>query len=198
MKNVKPVKITNRLFVRFAFVAIAFALFCISGCDDDDNDNGDDEIAVLGTYTVSSAILTEDTPDPVPADYTGGQGEIVLPEGTDVTPIVFGLLAQAGPCADPTTTAIELNIDEQVIYVCTDDPDSETVRGQWYFQGDDTLVIIINSETLPVPVTLTLENFQLSGNKLTGTLSNFQFFPSATSGLGVQTVTLNVEFTKIE
>lgn len=181
-----------------ALLAVVFTMVFISSCsDDDEGDNGPD---VVGSYQIQSAVLLEATEYPVPPPVG-----TILPAESQVAPIFNSLVATAGPCgADPSQTAIELTSNGKMIYACLDNSSLSEESGTWLLSGDGkTLSIIIVSENLgptPVTVTINVSDFELTETTLSGTISEFPFFPGERepdTAPQVQTVSMDVIFTRL-
>ncbi|GEM_PF-2837745 len=201
MKNLELLKRTRSLFMALTLILTASTLVFLAGCGDDDGDGGDDGPSVVGTWVISSAVLNEDTPDPVPASITGLPQDMVLPAGSDVTPLFGGIVSQAGPCTNPANTAIELTEDQTMLYVCQNESTPAEETGTWFLSSDEsTLTISIVTEvtgsTQTIP--LNVSPYTVTNTNLTGTISNFAFFPSATNPFGIQTVSIDIEFTRVQ
>lgn len=179
-----------------ALLAVVFAMVFFSACSEDDGDDGPN---VVGRYQIQSAVLLEATTYPVPPIGT------ILPAESQVAPIFNTLVATAGPCgADASQTAIELTSNGKMIYACLNDASLSEESGTWLLSGDGkTLSIIIVSENLgptPVTVTINVSDFELNETTLSGTISEFPFFPGERepdTAPQVQTVSMDVVFTRL-
>ncbi len=172
-----------------ALLAVVFAMVFFSGCSKDD---GEDVHPAVGRYQLSSAVLVDDAPLPVPKEMTGTEEDVSFEAGDNVTALFSAVIANAGPCPNPAQTAIELSNDKKLAYVCLDDATLNAESGTWDVSGT-SLTFIIVSETLG-SVPLTVSNYKIENNKLSGRISNAPF--PAKNEIGFQYVTMDIEFNK--
>ncbi len=194
MKKTELLKRAQSTIVAIALILGVGALTFLSSCKDEE------EVSpVVGTWVITSATLNAQTPYEVPAEYTGGT-QTVLPAGQDITLLFGGILANAGPCQDPSKTAVELTKDQKMLYVCIGETTAPDETGSWLISSDGkVLTISINTEQggTPVTVPLNLSDFVVSSTTLSGTISDFSFFPADNPPLNLQTVSMDVSFTKV-
>ncbi len=122
------------------------ALFFASACGDDDG--GDEPMVdpLVGSYTMTQVTLNNDL------NY-GGQN---LPAGSDITPIVEGLLFLESPCANPSNTIIILDADKGLAYGCQNENVDPVDFGTWLRDETTnslTLFITIAGNDVPLRIT---------------------------------------------
>jgi len=184
MKKVHGVKKMQAL--RWSFIwTMALATTIFVGCGEDDEEPS----ALIGVYTVTSATLAEDTPNPNNQDET-------WPAGTDLIQQVGGAFAGAADCNNPQNTAIQLAEDNDFAYVCLTESSDPVSAGTWNENAEQKKITIsLTSTSFGVPVSVSVVNYNLTGTSLTGTIENFPF---STNDGGVANLEIDIELTKVE
>ncbi|MEM8896024.1 MAG: hypothetical protein AAGC88_15705 [Bacteroidota bacterium] len=192
MKNFLKGK-TIQLMTGMIIASIAF----ISACGDDDDETPVEPL--LGRWEISSATIAED----IAVTNTIGE-ELLLPTGTDITPIIAGSFLANINCNDQNAKAIELAEGNDILYVCTQE-DKSSEAGSWFVESDRSgLRLNISIEETPVP--LNLVNLQETSTTMSGLVNSIPLPPSllalADPRFGLVTtaaipVSLNMGFRKL-
>ena len=134
----------------------------LSSCKDDD----EPEVSpFVGDYVITKAATSA-----VLILTTVEIGEVPVPIGTDITPMIQTALLSALQC-EPANSLIQLKEDFSMYMYCTTSMD-ELNAGTWEEQGETTLILSLNSTAVPSSPTgmvLTVTDVSLVGSLLSGT-----------------------------
>ena len=147
-------------FILLAFLSVS--LIFLSSCKDDD----EPEVSpFVGDYVITKAATSA-----VLILTTVEIGEVPVPIGTDITPMIQTALLSALQC-EPANSLIQLKEDFSMYMYCTTSMD-ELNAGTWEEQGETTLILSLNSTAVPSSPTgmvLTVTDVSLVGSLLSGT-----------------------------
>jgi len=147
------------------FGMVIAGLVTFTSCNDDDE--GEDPVETLaGVYSMTEALTTTDIVDV--------EDSVIIPSGSDVTPIMAGGIFGFSPCNNPANSAVDMATDGKLYFVCTgDESDTPGVdAGSWSESSDlSTLTLTLNSTVVPpLGFVLTINNVIKSGSVLNGTV----------------------------
>ena len=121
----------------FSISLIFLYAFAFVSCGDDDGNGGADPDALVGTYVISSAVLTDDLLAPA-------SQAVILDAGTNITFALFAAFLIEANCNDLANARIELKVDGQIFYTCLNEGTS-FANGTWSINTDRTqLNLVIN------------------------------------------------------
>lgn len=180
------------------FSVLLLFSFGLLSCKEDEGEETPEVDPLVGTYTFQSATFVNEI------TITLDGQETTFQAGADATTFVaVGLLREA-PCDDPTNAALELRENGQGFFVCRDETNEEQA-GTWEVNDARTQITLLI--TNPAPLTVLIEDFELSNNILSGRVSNFPLVrdnqypigsPLPGGGLNLQTTSVDIEFDKVE
>ncbi len=150
-------KKTKFILLTFLSVSLVF----LSSCSDDP----EDEVSpYIGNYIITKATLSE------PLTLTTNEiGDMTVPAGTDITPMITTALLGAIDC-EPANSLIELREDFSLYLSCSTSME-EIDGGTWEEQSATVIVLSMNSTAIPsspTGIVLTVSDVTLIGNALNG------------------------------
>ena len=180
-------KTTKFILLTFLSVSLVF----LSSCKDDD----EPEVSpYIGDYVLIDATLSE------PLTLTTNEiGDMTVPVGTDLTPMIQGALLGSIQC-DPTASLIELREDFSLFLSCTTSG-TEIDGGTWEEQSETVIVLNLNSTAVPsspTGVVLTVTDVSLVGVLLSGETSipiSEQMLAGVVAAMSQGNATLDLEAT---
>lgn len=180
-------KVKNQIKVAILSLLIfSIGLVLVTSCEEDDSKVD----GMVGTYTFSSAVLTED------AMYNA---EVLLPSGTDVSLIVGGGMFGNTPCDNILKSAIELRKSKEIYFVCIGEL-NEQKAGTWSINDGRTLLTLnLSAPPMAAPLSLELTDLVEGATNFSGSLTGLPV-PSELFQLpagGVVMLAITIQFNKL-
>jgi len=176
-------------------------LVVMTGCNDDEGTVEVDPL--VGVYAFTNATLAT----ALEITLAPGTDPMELPVGSDVTELLAGILAAAGPCENPVNSRIELAEDGTFYYICTGEDVDRVDSGTWT-STETTITLTIASVSLDMTIPVIVSGYTISGNSFTGLIEGFPVPKDVTQDFGVplegtegvlnfQFANVNATFTKL-